>query len=135
MTTVEIMFRKNFFLNDHGEVISYAILVAEDYTKVRILKKQICCIGDLKLFVSCHFYKHKIKFYYSQQLESLHCQNGRQCNNFGLGHLTRHRIYSSHSITRPAPTSRLVLKNVNSSKVIAMDLWNLVQDTGEKMWH
>ena len=38
MTTVEIMFRKNFFLNDHGEVISYAVLVAEDYTKVRILK-------------------------------------------------------------------------------------------------
>ena len=34
MTTVEIMFRKNFFLNDHGEVISYAVLVAEDYTKV-----------------------------------------------------------------------------------------------------
>ena len=39
MTTVEIMFRKNFFLNDHGEVISYAILVAEDYTKVKILEK------------------------------------------------------------------------------------------------
>ena len=38
MTTVEIMFRKNFFLNDHGEVISYAVLVAEDYTKVRVLK-------------------------------------------------------------------------------------------------
>ena len=34
MTTVEVMFRKNFFLNDHGEVISYAVLVAEDYTKV-----------------------------------------------------------------------------------------------------
>ena len=34
MTTVEIMFKKNFFLDRHGEVVSYAVLVAEDYTKV-----------------------------------------------------------------------------------------------------
>ena len=34
MTTVEIMFKRNFFSDRHGEVISYAVLVAEDYTKV-----------------------------------------------------------------------------------------------------
>ena len=44
MTTVEVMFRKNFFLNDHGEVISYAVLVAEDYTKVWRAKFFIFCI-------------------------------------------------------------------------------------------
>ena len=36
MTTVEIMFKKDFFLNTHGEVISYAVIVAEDYTKPTI---------------------------------------------------------------------------------------------------
>lgn len=46
MTTVQIMFKRNFFLDRHGEVISYAVLVAEDYTKV--------------LLKSLHFIKGRI---------------------------------------------------------------------------
>ena len=48
MTTVQIMFKRNFFLDKHGEVISYAVLVAEDYTKV--LHKRLVFVTSKKLY-------------------------------------------------------------------------------------
>ena len=62
MTTVEVMFRKNFFLNDHGEVISYAVLVAEDYTKVWPANNYFYSISITMLFWAFDLFKHPIYF-------------------------------------------------------------------------